>query len=279
MSGIQFGFCMARTTTCVLRIVWATRPTSIPIAIAAQVFVAAGVVLLFIINIIFAQRIVRASHPRSGWHPLFSRFFQAVYVLIVVTLLMLITVVVQSFYTLNSNTRRIDHDIQLYGQTFYAVVSFLPVVLVIGGLVVPRRTRVEKFGSGRFRTKIAILLVASVLLCLGASFRVGINYKTPRPRDDPAGYQSKACFYIFNFTVEIIVIWLYFIVRVDRRFFIPNGSKGPGDYAGTNLPDAEDKDVKVATRIMSEEEVFDDAAEAPVQEERDRMQDVEKEAR
>ena len=137
----------------------------------------------------------------------------------------------------------------------------------------------EKFGSGRFRTKIAILLVASVLLCLGASFRVGINYKTPRPRDDPAGYQSKACFYIFNFTVEIIVIWLYFIVRVDRRFFIPNGSKGPGDYAGTNLPDAEDKDVKVATRIMSEEEVFDDAAEAPVQEERDRMQDVEKEAR
>ena len=86
---------------------------------------------------------------------------------------MLITSVVQSFYTLNKNTKRIDRSIQLYGQTYYTIISFLPILLVIGGLVLPRATRVEKFGSGRFRSKIAILLAASVLLCLGAAFRCG----------------------------------------------------------------------------------------------------------
>ena len=141
--------------------------------------------------------------------------------------------------------------------TFYAIVSFLPIPLVIGGLVLPRKTRVEKFGSGRFRTKIAILLAASFLLCLGASFRVGTNFKTPKPIQDPPTYYNKGCFYFFNLTVEVIVIFLYVVVRVDRRFHVPNGSKGPGDYSGRNTSD--EKDGHIATRIKSEEEVFDNA--------------------
>ncbi|MCJ1259753.1 hypothetical protein MMC24_007592 [Lignoscripta atroalba] len=279
MSGLMFGFCMARIASCVMRIVWATRPTSVSIAIAAQVFVAAGVILLFVINILFAQRLLRASHPHVGWHPLFSRFFQVIYVLIVVSLVMLITVVVQSFYTLSQNTRRIDRDIQLYGQTLFAVVAFLPIPLVIGGLIIPRRTRVEKFGSGRFRTKIEILLFAAVLLCLGASFRAGTNYMTPRQRNDPAWYHSKACFYVFNFAVEVIVIWLYFLVRVDLRFYIPNGSKGPGDYSGQNLKDGgEQGEVKTVRRLNTEEEVFDDMPEEQIQNTNGNVRDIEREA-
>ena len=181
----------------------ATHQTNIQVAIAAQIFVAAGVVILFLVNLIFAQRIIRAAHPNSGWHPAFSWFFKILYAIIIISLIMLITSVIQSFYTLNKNTKRIDRDIQLYGQTYYSFVSFLPIPLVIGGLVIPRKTRVEKFGSGRFRSKIAILMLASVLLCLGATFRCGTNYRTPRPLDNSAWYQSKACFYIFNFLVEI----------------------------------------------------------------------------
>ncbi|KAL8812146.1 MAG: hypothetical protein Q9200_001263 [Gallowayella weberi] len=268
MSGMMFGFCMARITTCVMRIVWATRPRHIPIAIAAQIFVAAGVVLLFVINLIFAQRIIRAAHPNSGWHPFFTHFFTAIYVLIVVSLIMLITANVQSFYTLNSNTKRIDRDIVLYGGTFYAIVSFLPFPLVIGGLVIPRKTRVEKFGSGRFRSKIAVLLTATFLLCLGACFRVGTNYKTPKPVSDPPAYYSKACFYIFDLTVEVLVIFLYVLVRVDRRFYVPDGSKGPGDYSGKNISD---KEGHMVNRIQSEEEVFDDASEAPMSSSAEKM--------
>ena len=260
MSGMLFGFCMARIMSCILRIVWATRQLNIRLAIAAQVFVAAGVVLLFIINLIFTQRIIRAAHPNSGWHPAFAGFFYGIYVLIVVSLIMLITSVIQSFYTLNSNTRRIDRDILLYGQTVYAVISFLPIPLVIGGLVIPRKTRVEKFGSGRFRTKIAILLTAATILCLGAAFRAGTNYLTPRPATNPAWYHSKACFYIFNFTVEIIVILLYVVVRVDQRFWVPNGARAAGDYSKQA---AEEKGTN-ELRIMPEEEVFDDAPPAEV---------------
>ena len=244
----------------IMRIVWAVHPRNVSIAIAANIFVAAGVVLLFVINLLFAQRIVRASHPNSGWHPIFHYTFVAIYVIIVLSLFAIITSVVQSFYTLNLNTKRIDRDLQLYGGTFYAVVSFLPILLVVGGLIIPRKTRVEKFGSGRFRHKIAILLLASILLCAGATFRVAVNYAGgKRPRDDPAPYQSKACFYIFNFTVEILVIYLYVLVRVDQRFFIPNGSHGPGDYSRKRGAEAADKNESTeGIHIASEEEVFDD---------------------
>ena len=209
---------------------------------------------------------------------------------------MVIISVVQSAYTLNTNTLRIDRDIQLYGSTYYAAVSFLPIPLIFGGLVVlPRKTKVEKFGSGRFRSKIVVLLVASALLCLGAAFRCGsvysstslrlnaylslerkadlktnrTTYMSPRPRDDPAWYQSKACFYIFNFTVEILVIFLYLLVRVDRRFWVPNGSRAAGDYSrkeGFEKASSETSiEQRVEDAILPEEEVFDDMSAAEIE--------------
>lgn len=270
MSGMLFGFSMSRVVTMVLRIVWATRPTNLKLGIASNIFVYAGVLLLFIINLIFAQRIIRAWHPNTGWHRLFHHAFTALYSLIVLTLGMLVVSVIQSFYTLNSNTRRIDRDILLYGQTFYCIVSFLPIPMVIIGLLVPRKTQTEKFGEGRFRWKIIILLTAAVLLCLGACFRVGVNYAGgTRPITHPAGYQSKACFYIFNFVIEIIVILLYVVVRIDKRFWVPDHSKKPGDYSrGHALPvdkfenangkGSDDGERRAGDMILPEEEVFDD---------------------
>ena len=282
MSGMMFGFCMARIVTQVMRIVWAAYPTNIRVAIAANVFVAAGVVLLFVVNLIFAQRIVRAAHPRSGWHPVFHWFFIGIYVLIVLSLIMLITATIQSFYTLNGNTRRIDRDIQLYGQTFYAIIAFLPIPIVIGGLAIPRRTRLEKFGSGRWRHKIAILLASSALLCLGATFRTGVNFAGgTRPANDPAGYQNKACFYIFNFLLELIVIVLYIVVRVDRRFWVPDGSHGPGDYSRQKAEELNTEtrgEGKLESAIAPEEEVFDDLSAEDIKrhDTQNRTQDEEK---
>ena len=230
-SGMLFGFCMARTVTCIMRIVWANRQTNINIAIAATVFVAAGVVLLFAINTVFAQRILRAMHPRAGWNSALSAVFIGLYALIIISLIMLITATVDNFFTLNPNTKRIDRDIQLYGQTYYAFLSFLPIPIVLISLLIPQTARTDKFGSGRHRNKLWLLLFSSALLCLGASFRTGTNYLPLRPRDDPAWYHSKACFYIFNFSIEIIVVYSYILFRVDKRFHIPDGAKGPGAYS------------------------------------------------
>lgn len=256
MSGMMFGCCMARITTMVMRIVWACRPNNIRIAIAAQIFVTAGVILLFVVNMIFAQRLLRAAHPHFGWHKTISITLKVLYALIVVLLITIITVTVQSFYTLNHNTKRIDRDIQLTVQTYYDVFSFLPLPMVVLTLLIPRETHVEKFGTGRWRSKVRILLTATLILCLGATFRLGTNFKTPRPKNDPAWYQSKACFWIFNFTLEVIVIVLYLVVRVDRRFHVPNNSHGPGDYSRNILE--KQGSGRGVIRVNSEEEVFDD---------------------
>jgi len=249
---------------CVMRIVWATRPTNVSVAIAASIFVAVGVIILLIVNLIFAQRILRAAQPRTGWHPSVGLVFKGLYALIIVTLILIISFVILSFYTLDPSKRNTARDIQLYGGTLNATIAFLPVLLLLLGVIIPRRTSPEKFGTDRYRHKILILLTVSFLLSLGAWFRVGILYLPPRPREDPAWYHSKACFYVFNFGLEAVVIWLYVIVRVDNRFFIPDGSKGPGDYLGGKRVQGNgtaEKGAKMDTRVTTDEEVFDDAPE------------------
>lgn len=264
MSGLLFGFCMARIVTQIMRIVWACYPEDVSVAIAAMIFVSAGVLILFLINLIFAQRIIRAAHPRFGWHRAVHYTFMVMYALILLMLAMVITATVQSFYTLKIHTKRIDADLQRTAGTYLMVISFLPIPMVIFGLVLPRKTRLEKFGSGRWRTKIWILLASSVLLCLGASFRLSTAFKNPRPRDDPAWYHAKWCFYFFNFTLEIIVVYLYLILRVDKRFHIPNKSHSPGDYTRDDSEKTRETGERPTStqRIMSEEEVFDDKAAA-----------------
>lgn len=123
--------------------------------------------------------------------------------------------------------------------------------------MIPRRTPVEKFGNGRFRSKIYIVLLSSFILTLGAAFRLGTNSETPRPRNNPAWYHSKACFYIFNLTLEILVVVLYAMARVDLRFHVPNGSKGPGHYSGHSLREGETSDQagKISARILEEGEI------------------------
>jgi len=255
MSGMTFGFCMARITTCTMRLVWSTHVTDLSIAIAAQIFVSAGVLLLFIINLIFAQRILRASHPHWAWAKWLSLGFKLYYASIVVMLIALITGTVQSFYTLSHNTRRIDRDIQLVGATYFTVAAFLPIPMILLRVLLPNKVEhVDKFGEGRFRTKIRVLLFSSAILTLGAAFRAGTAY-VPRPRSDPAWYHSKACFYIFNFTIEIIVVALFAVIRVDRRFHIPDGVHGPGAYSAGR---AEAKKPTMLDHINSEEDVFDD---------------------
>ncbi|KAK2796011.1 hypothetical protein FQN51_009557 [Onygenales sp. PD_10] len=238
-SGATFGFCMARITACVLRIVWATRLNNVRIAIAAQVFVAAGVLLLFVLNVIYAQRTFRATHPQIGWSRPFSYFFKFLYVVIGLTLVIVITGTVQSFYTLNPDTRLIDRDLQWYGMSYFTAFSFLPLPMLAFVLLYPRSQPIEKFGSGSYKAKIIIVAAASILLCLGASFRAGTTFKTARPASDPAWYHHKACFYIFNFTIEAIVVFLYLFGRVDLRFHVPNGSSKVRNYSSNGEEEME----------------------------------------
>lgn len=234
ISGMTFGFCMARITALIMRIVWASRPHSIPIAIAANVLTVAGVVLLFLINLLFAQRIVRAHRPRLGWSRPGTYFFRALFFSVPVVLVMVIPVSIDMFYTLDVSTHNVLRRVQLVATVYMALLAFLPIPITLLTLFAPPRPphhgTVENFGQGQMRTKIGLLLFTSTLLALGASFRAAVNFM-PRPLTSPAWFDSKPCYYIFNYVIEIIVVFTYTISRFDRRFHIPNGSSAPGHYA------------------------------------------------
>lgn len=239
ISGMLFGFCFTRIMATTLRIAWSVHPTSVKIGIAAMIFVYAGIILLFLANLFFTQRIVRAQHPHFGWSTPFSIAFPAMFAIIIGTILTLIVAVILSFYTLNETTLKRVRDIQLYGETLYAIVAFLPIPIVITSALARRWTRatkpIDKFGEGSMRFKIGLVLISAVLLCLGASWRAATIYLPPVPTaagESSPWYFRKACFYIFNFSIEIVVVVGWLAARIDKRFIIPNGAKGPFSYAG-----------------------------------------------
>ncbi|KAJ5083396.1 hypothetical protein N7456_012823 [Penicillium angulare] len=229
-SAVTFGFCMSRVIANIIRIAWACNPMNVRLAIAAQIFVAAGILLLFILNLLYAQRMLRAAFPSFGWSAAVSWIFKGLYVLVVLTIIMMITTVIQSMYTLDVNIQRIDRDIQLYGVTYFAIVSFLPLPIVLAVLLFSRGKWIEEFGSGSWVTKVMIVTTASVLLCLGASFRAGTTWMPGRPASSPPWYDHKACFYVFDFGIDISVVLLFLFTRVDRRFWVPNGSSEVRTY-------------------------------------------------
>lgn len=232
ISGALFGFCMARITTLALRIVWATRQRSIQIAIAASILVNAGILLVYIINLILAQRILRAKQPRLGWHPIGRIGAKILYALIVAALIMVITAIVLNVYTLDRHIQNQCRDVELAAITYLLVFTCLPLLLVLLAVLLPRSPHEESFGQGRMVTKVAIVTVSSCLCMLIAGFKAGVFWSPPRPITNPAWYDSKAAFYVFGFALEIIALSVLTLSRIDKRFLIPNGSTKPGDYSG-----------------------------------------------
>jgi len=79
---------MSRAVTFGMRIAWASSPTDSGLAIAAQVLLSAGVLLLFIVNLVCAQRIVGALHPVTGRSRPVRYAFMAYYGSIIAVLIM-----------------------------------------------------------------------------------------------------------------------------------------------------------------------------------------------
>ncbi|KAF2661175.1 hypothetical protein K491DRAFT_674154 [Lophiostoma macrostomum CBS 122681] len=235
-SGALFGFCKVRLITMSVRIAWACYPRNISLGIAAQVFVYAGTIILFFTDWFFLQRIIRAQHPRWGWSQPYRIFHRAGLICLILSLLMIIVTSIQPYFTQSTTIRRIDRDLQLAGQTYFAAFCFAPIPILLISLALPRKGT-EKFGAGRLRNAIVILLVAATILSVGAIFRCVIQWLPPVSLRNAQGqsnatpwYFSKACFYVFNFAIEIFVVIFFAVTRVDLRFHIADGAKGPGAY-------------------------------------------------
>ncbi|QIW99358.1 hypothetical protein AMS68_004876 [Peltaster fructicola] len=244
LNGATFGFCVTRVCATSLRIAWAYDPQSVRLGLAATIFFYAGVVILFIANLFFTQRIVRAQHPNIGWSKPFSIALPIFIAVIVATILCLIAAIIAQFYSIDATTRRASRIIQLYGATWYTFCAVVPVPVVLISTIARRSTRktktMDKFGSGSMRAKVAISLISGVLLTLGAGYRAGTSWMPPTPiltdTTPPQPYPQpwyfgKPAYYCFDFVIEAFIVYFWIFVRIDQRFIVPNGAKGPYSYA------------------------------------------------
>lgn len=229
LSILLTGFCMARVGTLVLRILWANRQRNIRLAIAAQIFMNAGILIVYILNLVLAQRILRAKQPRLGWHPKIRIAYKILYSSIGAALAMVITSVVVSLYTLNTHTRSTCRDIQLAALTYLLCFTCLPLIHIAVAYLLPKSEE-ETFGQGSMTSKTIILTISSSLSVLIAGFKAGGAWTPPRPASNPAWFDSKACFYVFNFTLEICILSTLVFGRIDQRFYVPDGCNQAGDY-------------------------------------------------
>jgi hypothetical protein len=241
ISCMLFAFSMARVITCIMRIVWATRQHDIKVAIAAQIFNNAGVLIVYLVNLIFAQRVLRAMHPKFGWNTALSHVFHVGYGLLVGTLIMVITATVIMFYTLNQHTIQACIDCQRAATIFLFFLTTTPLLLLAASFLLPRSgAREETFGVGTVNGKAMLLVATACLATTISGFKLGTTWMSPRLMNDPAWYHSRAAFYCFGFMLEIMILGIYAVGRVDKRFYVPNGSAKRRSYMMEPLPEKSD---------------------------------------
>lgn len=200
---------MARVLTCILRIVWANMPEAASTALAAQVsptlhmhtherenttltyscaqiFVNAGILIVYIINLLFTLRILRALHPSIGWHPIARMIPKILYALLGCSLVLIIVFIVYGSYTLSESF----HHTQLWvlrGVSLYLLIfTAAPLVIIPLALLLPRAPNAEHFGEGSMVSKAAIVLTTTTFCTMIAGFRAGTSWSPPRPISNPA---------------------------------------------------------------------------------------------
>lgn len=57
-----FGYCMSRITTMATRIAWSQHINNSGLAIASQVFLNAGVLLIFLVNLMMSKKLIFRTH-------------------------------------------------------------------------------------------------------------------------------------------------------------------------------------------------------------------------
>ncbi|TDZ39569.1 hypothetical protein C8035_v005349 [Colletotrichum spinosum] len=230
ISDLIFEFCMVRTVTCIFRITWSIVTTR-GVVLAALITENAGAVVLFAVNIFFAQRLVRSIHPRVGWCTAFGQFTLFLLFSVPAIIVLNVTSTIITFLSPGNLDRlEVTDDLVKFGTGWNMFLAVFPVIVVAGSLCFPG-PEPEKFGSGSTRVKVALLFSGAFLLITGHAIRLyGLVNKMP-PGTDSIIY-GKAVFYTTGFMFELIVVAAYACGRVDLRFHVPNGSSGPGDYSG-----------------------------------------------
>ena len=156
-SGMMCALCLLRCLALAVRMAWASSQSSSSggVATAATALAQLGTVLIYITNIVLAQRVLRGYRPRFGWRRATTLAFNALLAAVVVALVFMVAagVALGCFYA------RIDGDgdgggddggseeevfarringarvVQLLGAVALAILATVPVPVVLGAAV------------------------------------------------------------------------------------------------------------------------------------------------
>lgn len=194
--------------------------------------------VIFVVNIFFAQRIVRSMHPGVGWSVPFSLGTVILAISVPPVIILQITSI-SVFFLSTDNPDRADVAVALLktGSSWNIWLVSFPFLVISIACAIPG-PKPEKFGSGNLRVKTSLAMLGAALLATGATVRTYGTFN-PRPPNSGDVLYSKAVFYVTQFSFEIIVVALYAFARIDLLFHVPNGSSKPGDYSSNRTGDTE----------------------------------------
>lgn len=244
---ITFLFSGERVLACAVRMAWASRLGNVRIAIASQVLLQAGVLLLLLLNLILAERVLLGRRPGPRARRCLRVLLGGMSALTVSALIMVVVSIIVSVYSLDQRTIERCRDVQRAAASYLVALAVAPAVLLLAATLLSTEpiSRVTKVR----RSEVAIVLSSCLLCTLNAGFKAGVVWARPKSLFDPAWYHSRACLYTFVLGTEAVALVLLLATRADLRFisaaslrdeFEPEGGveamecekRGPGHSAG-----------------------------------------------
>ncbi|KAK3319632.1 hypothetical protein B0T19DRAFT_269813 [Cercophora scortea] len=217
ISILLVAFCALRITALAIRIAWATQLTNLNLAIAGNVFTLAGVVILYVVNLLLTRRLL-ADYARFGHHPATWRVFAFLIFCVASCLIMAVSATVDTFFTNKESVLRSARDVQLCASTILLALVIVPIPAVAALYFFHRREEAVAGGEEtRFRARCRLIFITALLLTLEAGFRCGTAFDA-RPLGQAAWFHHKACLYCLNFLVELLVVYQIVFARLDGRF-------------------------------------------------------------
>ena len=210
---IIFLFAGERVPTCIMRIVWIFQPTSIEIAVASQILLQAGVVLLYLGNVIYVGAVIRAGTGRHTWLTILQVVLSTA---TLTAFVMGIASIAVEIYTLDERSRYNCLQLQRAVNIYFVALAATPLGLLVAAYFGHRKRLFRVMKDTWFDA--AIVGATSLLCMLMSGFKAGVLWAPQRPLWSPAWYHSKSALYVLEFAPEVLLLGLYIMVRIEKRF-------------------------------------------------------------
>jgi hypothetical protein len=225
------GFCIARVISMSLRIAWTVDVTSKNIAIASNIFLNAGVLLLYIVNMLLAHRFILTIFPqlpRKKSAPFNLVTF--VYVGSAIPLLILVVVPgVQLFLTSKPSTIHTDRDILRFAQCYLTVFVSMTVIATIASWTIYFTASKKASGlhAGHVTLRAGILFGAGSLLVWIQAVKILQTFYTATPETaaSPPWFLRRPILYSGFFLPELLVVIIYAVASIRLRFQMPKAEE------------------------------------------------------